>query len=228
MLRAGPQKKESVFAEGTGTQHSLTDNFVCPDAGVEVNEDNHLIRLRHSHQECVQVLVKFLLYPGGTARRCISSCSFIWRRNIRVEQVASEVRATNLSGICGPDCTLYLCDSRNDRRFLIDTEADWDASPDLFLQATSASYVAILGTSFLSLDVGLRRLLPRVFVVADVSCTILVACDLLVNPRQSHPHDQITGHTAECISSILSAEFLGHPVDSISIHPLPSKVAATP
>nr|VZI51348.1 unnamed protein product [Spirometra erinaceieuropaei] len=38
--------------------------MVCGDAGVEVTKDNQLVRLRHSRQEGVQVLVEFASCGG--------------------------------------------------------------------------------------------------------------------------------------------------------------------
>ncbi|BHF68812.1 hypothetical protein SprV_0301185300 [Sparganum proliferum] len=43
-----------------GTQHSSPGSMTCGDAGVEITKDNELVRLRHSRQECVQVLVEFV------------------------------------------------------------------------------------------------------------------------------------------------------------------------
>nr|VZI51539.1 unnamed protein product [Spirometra erinaceieuropaei] len=52
------------------TQHSSPDSMVCADAGVEVTKDNQLVRLRHSHQEGVQVLIEFVSCGGvGAAHR---------------------------------------------------------------------------------------------------------------------------------------------------------------
>nr|VZH99878.1 unnamed protein product [Spirometra erinaceieuropaei] len=46
--------------ETMGTQHSSLSSMVCVDAGAEVIKDNQLIRLQHSRQEFVQVLVEFV------------------------------------------------------------------------------------------------------------------------------------------------------------------------
>nr|VZI02154.1 unnamed protein product [Spirometra erinaceieuropaei] len=43
--------------------------MVCADAGVEVAKDNQLVRLRHSRQEGVQVLVEFVSDGVGVGHR---------------------------------------------------------------------------------------------------------------------------------------------------------------
>nr|VZI37258.1 unnamed protein product [Spirometra erinaceieuropaei] len=70
---AGAEQQQAVVvmaAETVGTQHSTPGSLVCADAGVEVTEDNQLVRLRHSCQECTQVLVEFVSCGGvGAAHR---------------------------------------------------------------------------------------------------------------------------------------------------------------
>uniref|UniRef100_A0A183TSW5 SH2 domain-containing protein n=1 Tax=Schistocephalus solidus TaxID=70667 RepID=A0A183TSW5_SCHSO len=59
-FRTGSQKKEAVIVTATetvGTQYSLYDSMVSPDACFEVANGNQLIRLRHSRQEGVQFLL---------------------------------------------------------------------------------------------------------------------------------------------------------------------------
>nr|VZI44855.1 unnamed protein product [Spirometra erinaceieuropaei] len=60
---AGAEEKQFVVvgaAETMGTQHSSSDSMVCADADIEVCEDNQLVRLRHSRQEGVQVLIELV------------------------------------------------------------------------------------------------------------------------------------------------------------------------
>nr|VZI27074.1 unnamed protein product [Spirometra erinaceieuropaei] len=60
---AGAEKPQTIVvgaAETVRTQHTSPGSMVCADAGVEVTKDNQLVRLRHSRQEGVQVLVEFL------------------------------------------------------------------------------------------------------------------------------------------------------------------------
>ncbi|BHF68312.1 hypothetical protein SprV_0301134600 [Sparganum proliferum] len=52
-----------------GTQHSSPGSMVYADAGVEATKDNQLIRLQHSCQEGVQVLVKFVPCGVGASHR---------------------------------------------------------------------------------------------------------------------------------------------------------------
>ncbi|BHF81006.1 hypothetical protein SprV_0702413500 [Sparganum proliferum] len=76
----------------------------------------------------------------------------------------------------------------------------------LYLQAVNSSPIATFGFRSLSLDIGLRRLFPWIFVVADIPCAILgadflAAFDLLVDCRQSRLRDKTTNLTVRGISS---------------------------
>ncbi|BHF74698.1 hypothetical protein SprV_0501778500 [Sparganum proliferum] len=73
-------------------------------------------------------------------------------------------------------------------------------------QAVNTWPITTFGTCTLSLDIGLRRLFPWVFVVADIPCAILgadflAAFDLLVDCCQSRLHDKTTNLTVRGISS---------------------------
>ncbi|BHF78844.1 hypothetical protein SprV_0602196000 [Sparganum proliferum] len=151
------------------------------------------------------------------ARRCISLCSFTSRHSKRVKPVNPKVSAANLPEGSNPGRTFYVCDTRSGRRFLVDTGAQLSVipptpadrrcpNPDLFLQAVNTSPITTFSTCPLSLDIGLRRLFPWVFVVADIPCAILgadflAAFDLLVDCRQSRLHDKTTNLSARGISS---------------------------
>nr|VZI36382.1 unnamed protein product [Spirometra erinaceieuropaei]VZI49817.1 unnamed protein product [Spirometra erinaceieuropaei] len=53
---AGSSEEQAIFTgavETMGTQPSSPGGMVCADAGVEVTNDNQLIRRQHSRQECV-------------------------------------------------------------------------------------------------------------------------------------------------------------------------------
>nr|VZI13891.1 unnamed protein product [Spirometra erinaceieuropaei] len=54
------RQDEAVFCAGS---------MACADAGVEVTKDNQLVRLRHSRQEGVQVLVEFVSDGVGVSHR---------------------------------------------------------------------------------------------------------------------------------------------------------------
>nr|VZI33383.1 unnamed protein product [Spirometra erinaceieuropaei] len=74
------------------------------------------------------------------------------------------------------------------------------------LRDRHTSTIIKFGACSLSLDIGLRRLFPRIFVVADIPCAFLwadflAAFDLLVNCRQSRLHEQTTNLTVRGISS---------------------------
>nr|VZI41141.1 unnamed protein product [Spirometra erinaceieuropaei] len=60
---AGAEQQHTIVvgaAETVGAQHSSPGSMVCADVGVEVAEDNQLVRFRHGRQEGVQVLVEFV------------------------------------------------------------------------------------------------------------------------------------------------------------------------
>nr|VZI50396.1 unnamed protein product [Spirometra erinaceieuropaei] len=68
----GVEKQQTVVvgaAETVGTQHSPSGSMVCSDAGVEDTEDNQLVRLRHSRQEGMQILVEFVADGFGVGHR---------------------------------------------------------------------------------------------------------------------------------------------------------------
>nr|VZI45164.1 unnamed protein product [Spirometra erinaceieuropaei] len=148
---------------------------------------------------------------GAKVRRCVSPCSFTFKQNKRVKPVSRKVSASNLSDSSNPGRTFYVRDTRSGKRFLVDTGAQLSVipptpadrrcpNPGLFLQAVSTSPITTFGTCSLSLDIGLRRLFPWVFVVADIPCAILgadflAAFDLLVDCRQSRLHDKTTNLT---------------------------------
>ncbi|BHF80405.1 hypothetical protein SprV_0702353200 [Sparganum proliferum] len=154
---------------------------------------------------------------GAKVRRCISPCSFTSKQSKRVKPVNPKVCAANLSNGSNPGRTFYVRDTRSGRRFLADTGAQLSVipptpayrrcpNPGLFLQAVNTSPITTFGTCSLSLDIGLRRLFPWVFVVADIPCAslgadFLAAFDLLVDCRQSRLHDKTTNLTVRGISS---------------------------
>nr|VZI37420.1 unnamed protein product [Spirometra erinaceieuropaei] len=75
---AGAEQQQTIVvgaAETVGAQHSSPGIMVCSDAGVEVAEDNQLVRFRHSRQECVQVLVEFVSCGdvGAAHRRSVGA-----------------------------------------------------------------------------------------------------------------------------------------------------------
>ncbi|BHF71607.1 hypothetical protein SprV_0401466700 [Sparganum proliferum] len=131
---------------------------------------------------------------GDKARRCVPPCSF---------------KSTQENPSAGDDNT-------SGRRFLVDTGAQISVIPPtpadrrcpnhgLYFQAVNSS-IATFGFRSLSLDIGLRRLFPWIFVVADIPCAILgadflAAFDLLVDCRQSRLHDKTTNLTVRGISS---------------------------
>ncbi|BHF80217.1 hypothetical protein SprV_0702334100 [Sparganum proliferum] len=113
--------------------------------------------------------------------------------------------------------TLYSCDSKCGRRFLVDTGAQISVipptatghlclNPDLLLQAVNTSPIASFGIRSLSLVIGLYRLFAWVFVVANVPCAIpsadfLAVSDLLNDCCQPRLQDQTTKLTVRGIPS---------------------------
>ncbi|BHF70922.1 hypothetical protein SprV_0401397500 [Sparganum proliferum] len=76
----------------------------------------------------------------------------------------------------------------------------------LYFQPVNSPPIATFGFRSLSLDIGLLPLFPWIFVVADIPCAILgadffAAFDLLVDCRQSSPHDKTTNLTVRGTSS---------------------------
>ncbi|BHF78003.1 hypothetical protein SprV_0602111300 [Sparganum proliferum] len=150
---------------------------------------------------------------GVKARRCISPCSFTSKQSRRVKLVNPKVFAANAPDGSNPGRTFYVRDTRSGRRFLVDTGAQLSVisptpadrrcpNPGLFLQAVNTSPITTFGTCSLSLDIGLRRLFPWIFVVADVPTAILgadflAAFDLLVDCRQLRLHDRTTTLTVK-------------------------------
>ncbi|BHF67851.1 hypothetical protein SprV_0301088000 [Sparganum proliferum] len=60
VFAAGSSKEQAIVigvVETVGIQHSSPGSMGCIYAGVEVTKDNQLVRLRHSCQEGMQVLV---------------------------------------------------------------------------------------------------------------------------------------------------------------------------
>ncbi|BHF62297.1 hypothetical protein SprV_0200527900 [Sparganum proliferum] len=150
---------------------------------------------------------------GVKARRCISPCSFTSKQSKRVKLVNPKVCAANPPDGCNTGRTFYVRDTRSGRRFLVDTGAQLSVipptpadrrcpNPGLFLQAVNTSPITTFGTCSLSLDIGLRRLFPWIFVVTDVPTAILgddflAAFDLLVDCRQLRLHDRTTTLTVK-------------------------------
>ncbi|BHF69096.1 hypothetical protein SprV_0301213700 [Sparganum proliferum] len=154
---------------------------------------------------------------GVKARHCITPCSFTSKQSKRVNPVSPKVSAVNLPDSSNPGRTFYVHDTRSGRRFLVDTGAHLSVipptptdrrctNPRLFLQAVNTLPITTFGTCSLSLNIGLRRLFPWVFVVVDIPCAILgadflTAFDRLVDWCQSRLHDKTTILTVRGISS---------------------------
>ncbi|BHF74826.1 hypothetical protein SprV_0501791400 [Sparganum proliferum] len=148
-------------------------------------------------------------YPtnfGVKARRCSSPCSFSAETGKPVSQI---IDATVFSSSSGSGCTFYVCDTATSRRFLVDAGAQLSdvlpiaadrrfPSPGLHLQAANCSPIPTFGSLSLTLNIGLRRSLTWVFVIADVPHAILgsdflAEFDLLVDCQRARLLDRTTG-----------------------------------
>nr|VZI00067.1 unnamed protein product [Spirometra erinaceieuropaei] len=123
--------------------------------------------------------------------------------------VSQRIDATVFSGSSGSGNTFYVCDTATRRRFLVDTGAQISVvpptaadrrfpSPGLHLQAANCSQIPTYGNLSLTLNIGLRRSLSWIFVIADVPHAILgsdflAEFDLLVDCRRARLPDRTTG-----------------------------------
>nr|VZI13405.1 unnamed protein product [Spirometra erinaceieuropaei] len=196
---------------------SLQKQAVSPSSRSQAKPSTPHLQSSHSARPNAAAICWYHTTFGVKARRCISPCSFTSKQSKRVKPVNLKVCAANLPDGSNPGHTFYVRDTRSGRRFLVDTGAQLCVipptpadrrcpNPGLFLQAVNTSPITTCGTCSLSLDIGLRRLFPWVFVVADIPCAILgadflAAFDLLVDCRQSRPHDKTTNLTVRGISS---------------------------
>ena len=116
--------------------------------------------------------------------------------------------ATSVPGHQSPSRLFYITDTSSGYKFLIDTGAQVSVIPptsfqrkqknnSFQLQAVNSSPIATYGSQLLTLDLGLRRKFPWVFVIADVQTPILGAdflrhFGLLVDLRHSRLSDEET------------------------------------
>ncbi|BHF83329.1 hypothetical protein SprV_0802647700 [Sparganum proliferum] len=149
------------------------------------------------------------ILPLPPSRRCISPCSFTSKHSKRVKPVNPKVSAANLPDSSNPGRTFYVCDTATRRRFLVDTGAQISVvpptaadrrfpSPGLHLQAANCSPIPTFGSLSLTLNIGLRRSLIWIFVIADVPHGILgsdflAEFDLLVDCLRARLLDRTTG-----------------------------------
>ncbi|MES9975810.1 MAG: reverse transcriptase domain-containing protein, partial [Candidatus Thiodiazotropha sp.] len=115
--------------------------------------------------------------------------------------------ATNIAGVPHPSRLFYITDRNTRIRFLVDTgaqvsvippsKADKPLKAPYTLQAANRTPITTYGTRLLELDIGLRRALKWIFVVADVPDAILGIdflkyFELVVDPRRSKLIDPLT------------------------------------
>ena len=134
------------------------------------------------------------------------------------KRVGQTLAATGVNGL--PSCRLfYVSDAHTNTRFLVDTgsevsvipptPADRQRSPDpLTLSAVNNTAIRTYGKRSLTLNLGLRRSLPWIFVIADVKKPILGAdflshFGLLVDMQKLKLKDT---HTNLHIQGILSSD----------------------
>nr|VZI04393.1 unnamed protein product [Spirometra erinaceieuropaei] len=123
--------------------------------------------------------------------------------------VGQRIDAAVFSGSSGSGRTFFVCDTATRGRFLVDTRAQISVvpptaadrrfpSPGLHLQAANCSPIPTFGSLSLTLNIGLRRSLTWIFVIADVPHAILgsdflAEFDLLVDCRRARLLDRTTG-----------------------------------
>ncbi|BHF81749.1 hypothetical protein SprV_0802488300 [Sparganum proliferum] len=196
---------------------SLQQQAVSPSSRSQPKSSTPHLQSSHSARPNAAAICWYHTTFDVKARRCIFPCSFTSKQSKRVKPVSPKVCAANLPDGSNPGRTFYVRDTRSGRRFLVDTGAQLSVipptpadrrcpNPGLFLQAVNTSPITTFGTCSLSLYIGLQRLFPWVFVVADIPCAILgadflAAFDLLVDCRQSRLHDKTTKLTVRGISS---------------------------
>ena len=131
--------------------------------------------------------------------------------------------ATGVSGLT-PSRLFYVSDSNSNSQFLVDTGSevsvipptpdDRRRSPDpLSLSAVNNTAIPTYGIRSLTLNLGLRRSLPWIFVIADVKKPILGAdflrhFGLMVD---MHHRKLIDSNTQLLVQGILSADTSPHP-----------------
>ncbi|BHF83360.1 hypothetical protein SprV_0902650200 [Sparganum proliferum] len=165
---------------------SLQKQTVSPSFGSQQKPSTP--HVQSSHSACSKTAATCCNHTTFSvkARRCISPCSFTFKQSKRAKPVSPNVIAANLPDSSNPGRTFYVRDTRSGRRFLVDTGVQLSVipptpadrrcpNPGLFLQAVNTSPIATFGTCSLSLYIGLRRLFPWIFVVADVHTAILGA-----------------------------------------------------
>ncbi|BHF80464.1 hypothetical protein SprV_0702359200 [Sparganum proliferum] len=200
---------------------SFQKQTVSPSSRSQPKQSTTPLQSSHSARPNAAAICWYHTTFGVKARRCISPCCFTSKQSKRVKPVTPKVSAANLLDSSNPGRTFYVRDTQSGRRFLVNTGAQlsvippspadrWCPNSGLFLQAFNTSSIATFGTwsltLSLSLHIGLRRLCPWVFVVADIPCAILgadflAAFDPLFNCRQSRLHDKTTNLTVRGISS---------------------------
>ncbi|BHF64675.1 hypothetical protein SprV_0200768100 [Sparganum proliferum] len=182
---------------------SLQKQTVSPSSQSQPKPSTPHVQSAHSVPPNAAATCLYHTTFSAKARYCIYPCSFTSKQSKRIKRVSPKVGAASLHGSSDAGHTLYICDTRSDRRFLVGTGAHLCVipptradrrcpNPGLFLQAVNASPITTCGTCYLSLDIGLRRLFPLVFVVADLPWPLSM---------QSPLHDKTTNLTVRGISS---------------------------
>lgn len=129
---------------------------------------------------------------------------------------SSIVAATNNGGVNYSTRRLFIFDKDNKLNFLIDSGAEISVLPsskfmngnkvsDIILTAANGSNIATYGKKLLSVNLGLRREFPFVFVVADISKPIIGAdflekYGLLVDVKHKSLIDPLTSLSVNALS----------------------------
>ncbi|CAH8674423.1 unnamed protein product [Schistosoma haematobium] len=153
---------------------------------------------------------------GDKARKCVTSCKF-FKSFSSPKRVNQTMVATNVSGHA-PTRLFHVLDKTSGYKFLVDTGAEVSVIPltlsnkpiaksgKYTLRAANKTEIKTFGEQFLTLDLGIRRNLTWVFIIADVRHPILGAdflsfYNLLVDVKRRKLIDSCTNLQIQGIQS---------------------------
>ncbi|KAH9578573.1 hypothetical protein MS3_00004718 [Schistosoma haematobium] len=153
---------------------------------------------------------------GDKARKCVTSCKF-FKSFSSPKRVNQTMVATNVSGRA-PTRLFHVLVKTSGYKFLVDTGAEVSVIPVTLankpiaksgkytLRAANKTEIKTFGEQFLTLDLGIRRNLTWVFIIADVRHPILGAdflsfYNLLVDVKRRKLIDSCTNLQIQGIQS---------------------------
>ena len=130
----------------------------------------------------------------------------------------------------------YITDRTTDTRFLVDTGAELSVIPrrtfqrkhpidPTTLRAANGSCITTYGQKSLTLDVGLRRLFPWIFIIGDVKIPILGAdflshFSLAIDMKKRKLLDTLTSLSVTSTNAVHASLPFGIHVSSNSVSPI--------